>query len=86
MDIVCSYTSDYFPIYDDDYKRVHYDEDGDDQTLHDIRGFADSGRLTRTTSSIMMGPGGANYLGTHGCTCESCVVCREVLHTEFCPD
>ena len=39
MHIVCSYTSGYFPIYDDEYGRVHYDDD--DHVSHDIWGFAD---------------------------------------------
>ena len=40
MHIVCSYTSGYFLIYDDEYERVHYDGD-EHHALHDIRGFAD---------------------------------------------
>ena len=28
MHIVCSFTSSYFSIYDDEYKRVHYNNDG----------------------------------------------------------
>ena len=39
MHIVYSYISSYFPICDDEYERVHYDDD--DHALHDIRGFAD---------------------------------------------
>ena len=27
MHFVCTYTSDYFPIYDDEYGLVHYDDD-----------------------------------------------------------
>ena len=27
MHIVCLYTSSYFPIHDDEYRRVHYDDD-----------------------------------------------------------
>ena len=38
MHVVC-YTSSYFSSYDDEYRRVHYDDD--DRTLHDIQGFAD---------------------------------------------
>ena len=42
MQIVYSYTFGYFPIYDDEYEGVHYDDDDDDdQTLHDIREFVD---------------------------------------------
>ena len=29
MHCVCTYTTRYFPIYDDEYGRVHYDDDGD---------------------------------------------------------
>ena len=39
MHIVCSYTSSYFLIYDDEYIRVHYDDD-DNHVSHDIQGFA----------------------------------------------
>ena len=35
MHIACSFTSCYFPIYDNEYGRVHYDDD-DDRALHDI--------------------------------------------------
>ena len=38
MHIVCSFTLGYFPFYDDEYGRVHYD-DNDHHALHDIRGF-----------------------------------------------
>ena len=67
MQIVCSYTSDYFLIYDDGYERVHYD---DDHVLHDIRGL--DARLW-ITSPTMMGPWGAKRLGTHAHTCRSCL-------------
>ena len=40
MCIVCSFTSAYFLIYDDEYRGVHYDDDDDHHhALHDIRGF-----------------------------------------------
>ena len=43
MHIICSFTSDYFPIYDDEYEHVYYDDDDHHHhhVLHDIWGFAD---------------------------------------------
>ena len=37
---VCTYTSDYFPIYDDEYGHVHYD-DHHHHASHDTQGSAD---------------------------------------------
>ena len=40
MHIVCSFTLGYFSFYDDEYERVHYnDDDEDHRALHDIQGF-----------------------------------------------
>ena len=36
---VCSFTSGYFSFYDDEYKRVQYDDDDHHHALHDTRGF-----------------------------------------------
>ena len=47
---MCSFTSGYFPIYDNEYGHIHYDDDDgddddgdddddDDDVLHDIQGF-----------------------------------------------
>ena len=41
MHVVCSYTSGYFFIYDDEYEWVDYDNDDDYHASHDIQGFAD---------------------------------------------
>ena len=41
MHFVCSYTLGYFPIYDDEYERIHYDND--DHVSHDTRGLVISG-------------------------------------------
>lgn len=38
MHFVCLYTSSYFPIYDDEYERVHYDDNH--HATHDTWGFA----------------------------------------------
>ena len=57
MHFVYSYTSGYFPIYDDDYRCVHYDDHG--------HGSTDLQTLLRTTSSTIIGSGCANCLGTH---------------------
>ena len=46
---VCTYTSDYFLIYDDKYEHVHYDDDYH-HASHDTQGFADLQTLLRTTS------------------------------------
>ena len=56
MHIVGSFTSGYFPFYDDEYGRVHYDDDDDNHALLDIRGFA-LDVLLRLTSSTTMGLG-----------------------------
>ena len=39
MHIVCLFTSDYFPIYDDEHGRIHYEDD--DYALYDIQRFAE---------------------------------------------
>ena len=38
MYIVCSYTSGYFPIYDDEYRHLYYD-DNHHHVSHDTRRF-----------------------------------------------
>ena len=40
MSLVCLYISGYFPIYEDEYERVHYDDDHH-HASHDTREFAD---------------------------------------------
>ena len=73
MHIMCSYTSSYFSIYDDECSHVHYDDDHH-HASHDIRGFADF-----TTSGyeqlawLWWVLEGANRLETHARTCGSCV-------------
>ena len=52
MHFVCTCTSSYFPIYDDEYGHIHYDDD--DHALHDIQGSADLHTSLWTTSSSMM--------------------------------
>ena len=44
MHFVCLYTSGYFPIYDDEYERVHYDDNH--HATHDTWGLLTSRRLT----------------------------------------
>ena len=40
MHFVCSYTSGYFPIYGDEYRRIYYDnDDTDDHVLYDTQGL-----------------------------------------------
>ena len=41
MHFVCSYTFGYFPIYDDVYGCVHYDDDDHHHASHDTQSFAD---------------------------------------------
>ena len=69
MHFVCTYTSGYFPIYDDEYRRVRYNADA----LHDTPGYVDFRTSLRTTYSVMMGPRGANRLRIHARTCGSCL-------------
>ena len=57
MHYACSYKSGYFPIYDDEYERVHYDDD-EDHVSHDTRGPTDFQTSIQTTNSTMMGPRG----------------------------
>ena len=40
MHTVCSYTSDYFPIYDDEYGHIQYDDDDEHHVSHDTQKFA----------------------------------------------
>ena len=69
---MCTYTSGYFPFYDDVYRCVCYEDDGD-HVMHDTQGSVDLRTSQRTTSSTMMGPGGADSLGIHARTCKSYV-------------
>ena len=74
MHCVCTYTSGFFFIYDNEYRRVHYDNDHHHHHVsHDTHGSADLQTSLRTTISTMMGLGGANRLEIHACTCGSCV-------------
>ena len=61
-------------LYDDDYGRVHYDDDND-HILNDIRGLCcTSRRLLQPTSLTMMGLGGVRVAWwAHTRTCGSCV-------------
>ena len=54
LDFVCSYTSGYFPIYDDEYGRVYYD---DDRASHDIWRSTTLKTLLRTINSTIVGQG-----------------------------
>ena len=74
MHFVCSYTSGYFPIYDDD-------DDG--HASHDTQRSVDLRTSLRTTSSIIMGPISANRLGP---MLTRVGVRRKVLHIQFCTD
>ena len=67
----CTYTSRYFPIYDDD----------DEHASHDTQGSADLRTSLRAASSTMMGPGGCELPGDPHM--HVLVVCREVLHIQF---
>lgn len=58
--------------YDDEYECERYDDDGD-HVEYDIQGSANLQTSLRTTSSTMMGPGGANHLEIHAHMCRSCV-------------
>ena len=40
MHLMCSYSSGYIPIYDDEYRRVDYVDDDDGHVLHDTQGSA----------------------------------------------
>ena len=44
MHIKCSFTWGYFSIYDDEFGRIHYDDDDHHHAMHDIRGLLTSGR------------------------------------------
>ena len=65
-------SSSYFPVYDDEYERVCYDDDHH-HASHDTRGFANLRTSLREARSTMMGLGGANFLGIHACMCGLCV-------------
>ena len=65
MHFVYSYTSRYFPIYDDKYRRIHYDDDDDGHASHDTQGSADLRTSQRTSSLTMMGVGGTNRTVIH---------------------
>ena len=58
MHFVCTYTLVYFPIDDDEYECVHYDDD-DDHASYDTQGFANIRTSLQTASSTMIGPGSA---------------------------
>ena len=78
---MCTYTSGYFPIDDDEYGCIHYDDD--DHVSHSTQGFADLQMSLWTTSSTMMGPKG--YEPPRDSCSHVWVVCKEVLHIQFCP-
>lgn len=40
-DFVYPYIVGYFPIYDDEYGHIHYDNNDDDHALHDTQMFPD---------------------------------------------
>ena len=82
MHFVCTYTLWYFSIYDDEYGRVHYDDD--DHVSHETQLSADLWTSLRTTNSIMMGPGGGNRLGIHTRICGLCV--GKYFTSIFCRD
>ena len=57
MHFVCTYTSCYFLILDDEYGYLHYDDD-DDHGSYCTRGYANLKTLLQTASSTTMGPWG----------------------------
>ena len=71
MHFVCTYTSWYFPIYDDEYERVSYDDN--DHASHETQWSVDLWKSLRTASLTMMGLGGGNLLGIHTRICGLCV-------------
>ena len=75
-----TYTSGYFSIYDDEYRRAH-DYDDDEHASHDTQGSADLRTSLQTASSTMMGPGRCEPPGDP--RSHTRVVCREVLHIRF---
>ena len=77
MHSVYTYSSDYFPFYDDEYGHVHYNDD-DDHASHKIQGSANLRTLLWPTSLTMMGSGECKPLGNL-CSHVS-VVCRKILH------
>ena len=68
--ILCVYIIGLLPIYNDEYRRVHHD---DDCLTRYSRVFLPPEVWLWTTSPTMMDLGGANHLGTHTRTCGSCV-------------
>ena len=84
MHFVCSYTSGYFPIYDDEYEHVYYDDDDDGHALHDTQWFADIQTLLQIASLNMMSLGGCEPPGD--LSSHVWVMYREVLHIQFCSD
>ena len=57
MHSICTYTSGYFSFYDDEYRRVHYDDDHH-HASHDFQESADLQTSLQIANSTMMGPGG----------------------------
>ena len=76
MHIVCSYTSGYFSIYDDEYAYT--------MMMIIIMSCMIFEDLRLTTSPTMMGSRGCEPPGNS--RSHMWVVCREVLHIQFCPD
>ena len=72
MHIVCSFTSGYFSIYNDEYGHVHF---GDDDIMPDIQGFIVPPDIRlHPTSMTMMGQESVQTAWwAHACTCEPCV-------------
>ena len=62
MHFVCTYTSGYFPIYDDEYGRVHYDDEHH-HASHGTQGSTDLRTSLWATNSTMMDPGGCEPPG-----------------------
>ena len=79
MHFVYTYTSSYFPFYNDECRRVHYDND-DAHVLHDTQRSTDLQMLLRTTSSTLV------RVGPKGCEPPEdprsyvLVMCRKILH------
>ena len=82
MHFMCSYTSGYFPIYGDEYERVHYAND--DGYASGTQGSANLRTSLWTTSSTTKSPGGCKASGDP--SSHVWVVCREALHIQFCLD
>ena len=79
MHLVYTYTSSYFPFYNDECRRVHYDDD-DTHVLHDTQRSADF-QMSPCTSSLTL-----VRVGLKGCEPPGdprsyvLVMCRKILH------